>query len=138
MFGYDFNESEMKEYDFISKSFGRIDCKKALLEVYQSSDVFIFPSILESFGQTLYESMSCGLIPISYDVGFANEVIDDQYNGYIIANFDKEKLVDSFINLMSKNISDMKKNVRKSILKEFSKDIILEKHLSLIKNLRNA
>ena len=82
IFGYDFDESEIKQIKFDFINHGVINEEKKIIKIYQSSDVFFFPSSQESFGQTLIESMSCGLIPLSYNVGVAPDVIINSINGF--------------------------------------------------------
>lgn len=128
LFGYDFTDTELRDIPFKVKSHGVILDESKLITVYQSADVFIFPSVLESFGQTLFEAMSCGLVPISYKVGFANDIIKHKFNGFIVAPGDKNGLISCFNELVSMDIKVLKTNSRASVEKDFSAKIISKKH----------
>ncbi len=60
-----------------------------LAECYASADVFIFPSISETFGNVVLEAMSSGLLPVAYDYAAARQVIRSGENGWLAA-FDDE------------------------------------------------
>jgi glycosyltransferase involved in cell wall biosynthesis len=132
LFGYDFSQIEINEMPFEFINYGIIYDEEKIVEMYQNSDVFIFPSNQESYGQTLIESMSCGVIPIAYNVGIANYLIKNNENGYIVDIGDKEGLVTSFNNLISNDILSLKTAVRETILNKLSTDIVMNMHRNLI------
>ncbi|HHX68554.1 MAG TPA: glycosyltransferase [Gallicola sp.] len=137
VFGYNFSVDELKSFNLTIQSYGIVNDEDELISIYRNHDVFLFPSNQESFGQTLFEAMSCGLVPISYEVGAAPELIDDSKNGYLVKTGDKESLVDAFDKLMSRNIGNLKQNARRKIIDNFSKDILISLHLNMIFNLYN-
>jgi len=53
-------------------------------EQWQSADVFVFPSRLETFGIVLLEAMSFGVPVISADVGAARELLGDGRAGWLL------------------------------------------------------
>jgi glycosyltransferase involved in cell wall biosynthesis len=75
---------------------------EALAQHYASSDVFIFPSITETFGNVVTEAMASGLIVAAYDYAAGKLLIEDDING-IVASFDnKEHYLANLIQLISK------------------------------------
>ena len=54
-----------------------------LKSIYSASDLFIAPSIQESFGQTVLEAASCCLPSICFENNGMSEIIDHKINGYI-------------------------------------------------------
>ncbi len=59
-----------------------------LAHCYASADVFVFPSISETFGNVVLEAMSSGLLPVAYDYAAPRLVIRQGVNGWL-AEFDQ-------------------------------------------------
>jgi glycosyltransferase involved in cell wall biosynthesis len=56
-----------------------------LAVAYASSEVFVFPSTTETFGNVTLEAMACGLPPICARAGGAYGIIRDGWNGLLAA-----------------------------------------------------
>lgn len=56
---------------------------------YASGDIFIFPSITETFGNVVTEAMASGLVTLAYDYAAPRRFIQDHGNGFL-ANYDDE------------------------------------------------
>jgi glycosyltransferase involved in cell wall biosynthesis len=61
-----------------------------LAQHYASADVFIFPSITETFGNVTLEAMASGLAVVAYNYAAARQHIVHGENGFV-AEFDKEE-----------------------------------------------
>jgi len=55
-----------------------------LAEVYASSDILVFPSKTETFGNTVTEAMASGLITVSYNYAASAMHIKDEVNGLLV------------------------------------------------------
>jgi len=61
--------------------------------LYASADLFLFPSLTETFGNVTLEAMASGIATVAYDYGAAREYIDDGVNGRRVPREDAEGFV---------------------------------------------
>jgi glycosyltransferase involved in cell wall biosynthesis len=72
-----------------------------LSTIYASSDLFVFPSTTETFGNVVLEAMASGTVPVCSDEGGASSSIKNNYNGIICKakdSFDFSKKILTLIN----------------------------------------
>lgn len=72
-----------------------------LSTIFASSDLFVFPSTTETFGNVVLEAMASGLVPICSDAGGASSSIKHNHNGLICKakdSIDFSKKILSLIN----------------------------------------
>jgi glycosyltransferase involved in cell wall biosynthesis len=55
-----------------------------LVNAYQQSDLFVFPSVAEGFAQVLLEALACGLPILSTTNTAAPDLIDDGIQGFVV------------------------------------------------------
>ena len=78
-----------------------------LAQYYEKCDVFVFPSLGDSFGLVVLEAMSFGLPVICSDHAGASDVITDVENGYVVPVGDKEA-IENRLNHLYKHIDLLK------------------------------
>ena len=120
------------EYNFKSI----IKNEKELIKFYQNSDFFLNQSIQDAGPVMVNEALACGVPVISFKTGISNDVIRNNFNGYLVSDFSKKKLGDkiteiSKINL--KHLKEMKKNARKTAVKNFDINEKIKDILKIIK-----
>ena len=69
-----------------SYSLGYVSDEKRIVDIYNSVDVFVLPSLEDNLPNTIMEAMACGVPSVGYKVGGIPEMIDHQKNGYV-ANY---------------------------------------------------
>jgi glycosyltransferase involved in cell wall biosynthesis len=63
---------------------------KDLATAYASSDIFVFPSTTDTFGNVIIEAQASGVPVIVSDSGGPKELVDDQSNGLVTKSHDSE------------------------------------------------
>lgn len=68
--------------------------------IHEKGSIFLGTSRYEGFSLSLVEAMSQGIVPISFPVGVAPEIIKNEVNGYIVHSVDE----------MAERIEELEKN----------------------------
>jgi glycosyltransferase involved in cell wall biosynthesis len=55
-----------------------------LREWYSGADVFVFPSLFDTFGVVMIESMACGTPVVAYNVTGPKTIVKNDTNGYLV------------------------------------------------------
>lgn len=137
IFGSNNHEEIYNEFEHLGievESRGYIRESKELRDLYSEMDIFISPSLEESFGQTIAESMACGCIAIGYNMTGVEDIIDHMYNGYLAKNGNVEDLKNgiSWALLQIEKGFDREKSSIK-ISDRFNMDTIGEQYIKLYK-----
>lgn len=97
--------------------------------------IFTLPSFVEGSPKVLLEAMATGLVPVVTNFLTAKEVIKDEKDGFI-TNFDEKDFASKIKLLLSDEIlyKRMSQNAVLKIKKEFDQNILIEKEISVLKN----
>jgi len=72
-----------------------------LLSLYETSSVFVMPSLTEAFGVVFLEAMAAGVPVIGTAVGGIPEIVDDKKNGLLIPKNSPKELADAIIRVIN-------------------------------------
>ena len=106
-----------------------------LVYYLNQSDIFVFPSLSESFGMALAEALACGLPVIT--TKNADSIVKNRYNGLIIEENSVESLTKAIRTLVYDN--ELRKNLSnnaQSSLKEFTWEKYCEKLIKLCEEMQ--
>lgn len=96
-----FCENRMRNAVFIGKA-----DHESLAELYASSDVFVFPSVSESYGNVVIEAMASGLPCVIADGGGSKDFIENGINGFKCSPYDENDYTEKIeILLRNKELS---------------------------------
>ena len=94
-----------------------------LQNLYETSDIFVFPSLWEGFGMALAEAMSYGLPIVTTNAGAIPYLVKDGLNGFLVPPKDPEKLAQSIEKLVaSPELRVQFGEVNRKVAAEFSWD----------------
>lgn len=71
-----------------------------LSAIYASSDVFVFPSATDTFGNVVLEAQASGLPVIVSDEGGPKELMIHNETGYVVKANDRSALVNTLVSLI--------------------------------------
>ncbi|MGF7117965.1 glycosyltransferase family 4 protein [Methanobacterium oryzae] len=112
-----------------------------LLQLYNSSDLFVLPSIVDSQGNTeglgvvLLEAMACKLPVIGSDIGGIPDIIQNNKTGLLVPEKDISRLSKDIIQLIeNKDLRDnLASNGYNRVIDEFSWEKIAKKYIDVYK-----
>jgi len=92
---------EQVQRDCPEAIFAGMQTGESLAEHYASADLFLFPSLTDTFGNVVPEALASGLCVVSFNQAAAAELIQDGYNGRTVASGDVSSFVQAATNLAS-------------------------------------
>ncbi|MBF0379061.1 MAG: glycosyltransferase [Desulfamplus sp.] len=107
-------EQELSGYPVVFTGFLK---GEDLREAYASSDMFIFPSTTDTFGNVVLEAQSSGIPVIVTDKGGPRENMIHGKTGFVVTSDDAEDFAKAAMNLIDNPmlLSEMKKNAREYV-----------------------
>ena len=84
--------------DFI---FAGMQRGESLARHVASADLFVFPSLSETFGNVILEALAAGVPVVAYREGAAREHMTDGHNGYVIESGDEAAFIQAAVTLGS-------------------------------------
>lgn len=112
--------------------YGSIDNPYLMSIFYSAADVFVNPTMEESFGKTIVESLLCGTPVISTNEGIAKEIINDEC-GYIISDRQPSTIAYG-IKYVRNHLYDSSKIINKYV-PIFSPEKIVNEHIIMYNNI---
>ena len=109
-----------------------------LIKKYIESDLYVNLSRIESFGITFVEALASGIPVVSFDTKGVNEIIKDNYNGYIIKGEKIDLLHKKIkeISLDSSLIKNLQEGIKNST-NEYDLNLVTNKFLNIYEFLNN-
>ena len=107
----------------IEKKFlGEISSISEMNMIYNMTDIYILPSLIESFGQVFIEAGACGVPSVAFQNTAAEDVILHKSTGYL-AKYKSSKDIANGINWCKKNLISKKiicNKIRKNTINKYS------------------
>jgi len=107
-----------------------------LAAIYSAADVFVNPTLEDTFPTTNLESQSCGTPVITFETGGSPEAID-QFTGIIVEKGNTEKLIQAVKEVKKNTKSHYSNNCRDRVMDNFDKRSAFKNYIELYKELVN-
>lgn len=111
--------------------------RKELKDSYHNMGIYVQTSRTEAFGLSLVEAMASGMVPVSYPVGIATNIIKNGVNGYLVSST-KEAI--EVIKLLARNRAkqvEMSSLAKQTVSKRFNFSSIVSNYNRTIKAIIN-
>jgi glycosyltransferase involved in cell wall biosynthesis len=115
---------------------GHIEYQRLSL-AYSAADVFVIPSLQESFGNVVLESMACGTPVVGFAVGGIPDMVRPGITGLLVPPYDISALRAAILGLVQneKQRTEMSRNCRQIAVEEYSLELQARRYGQLYKNL---
>lgn len=88
-----FHNLEVHYKNYVRGEENMVDC-------YNASDLFIYPTRADNLPNSLVESIACGVPAVTFDIGGNKEIIEHDRNGIILPPFDLEAFATHTLDLL--------------------------------------
>ncbi len=109
-----------------------INNEEEMVELYNSVDAFVLPSLSENLPNTIMEAMACGVPCVAFDVGGIPEMIDHKENGFLARFQNVEDLANGIRYVLSpENNERLGKAAREKVLECYSDKIVAQQYIEV-------
>jgi glycosyltransferase involved in cell wall biosynthesis len=116
---------------------GKIDDDRVLSMAYSAADLFVIPSLQESFGQTVIEAMACGTPTVGFASGGITDTVRPGITGALAPTGDVPALRDAIARLLrdSAACGAMAITCRQTAIAEYALDVQARQYDALYRSL---
>lgn len=113
-------------------SLGYISNEKQLVNIYNSANVFVIPSLEDNLPNTIMEAMACGVPCVGFRVGGIPEMIDHKKTGYV-ANFKDATDLAIGINwvLQHPNATELSRQALAKVAQHYSQQAVASQYINV-------
>ncbi len=129
--------SQLKELiPFPVYSLDFVNDEKAMVNIYNSVDLYVTPSLEENLPNTIMEAMACGVPCVGFNIGGIPEMIDHLHNGYVA----EYKSAADFANGIHWTLTDseypsLSEEAARKVVTHYSEGIISKKYIDVYNNI---
>jgi glycosyltransferase involved in cell wall biosynthesis len=112
--------------------------QEELSSFYNSSDLFILPSIQDGFAMVVLQAMACGVPVICSKNSCGPDIIEHGVDGFVVNPVDLQSYI-SYIKILYKDrvlLSKFKSIVRKKVVNNFTWQMYAQRYSEILINLK--
>lgn len=132
VYGSDYDEELASKIHHPIHFLGRLNDPHQVALANAAADLFVSPTLAESFGLTLLENIKCGTPVISTRTTAVPEIVKEGQTGYLVPPKDAKAIADAIVAFMNKPW-----HITHDCDEFFSDQFIIAQHLSLIEQVQN-
>ncbi|MGK2907694.1 MAG: glycosyltransferase family 4 protein [Desulfuromonadales bacterium] len=131
--------AEMPEIGIPVTVLGRLD-DDALIAAYSAADVFVAPSLQESFCQTITEAMACGTPAVAFRTTGPLDLIEHLESGYLAQPYEVEDLARGILWVLADRDRQavLANRARRRAKDEFALEKVAQRYIELYQELLNS
>ena len=115
-----------------SYSLGYVSDEKRIVNIYNSVDVFVLPSLEDNLPNTIMEAMACGVPSVGFKVGGIPEMIDHMKNGYVANSRDAKNLAAGIHWVLCEaNAAALQKECVQKVMRCYSQNVVAMKYIEV-------
>ena len=115
---------------------GYVSEESAIVNVYNSADVYVLPSLEDNLPNTLMEAMACGVPCVGFRVGGIPEMIDHRRTGYLANMKDAADLAEGMRwTLSDANRDELRDNALKKVSHCYSQQSVAMRYIEVYNEL---
>jgi len=118
---------------------GHVSEDKTMAAVYSAADIFVLPTLADTFPNAVLESMSCGTPPITFAVGGCPELVRHMETGYLAQYKDPVDLAKGMSLLLDDDElrSRLRQRGLEVVQSEYQRDLEAKRFKSLYEDIYN-
>ena len=82
------------------QDYGYVSNPEIMAKLYSAADIYLFPTLAETFGMTVVEAMSCGLPIVTFKTGGVPEIVENEKSGFVVEYKNGEMLTNALSKLL--------------------------------------
>lgn len=125
IFGSGESEEVRSELPYPVRFMGEVGDEVTMALIDSASDVFVSPSLAESFGMTVLENILCGTPVVTFNNGGVTDFVIHKVNGYLADYMSVEDLANGILYCLDNSLSML-------VNQEFLSGQVIDQHRKLI------
>lgn len=124
----------MQPVDLAVTHLGFLADALSLRLAYSAADLFVAPSLMDAFGKTLAESLSCGTPVVCFNATGPKDIVEHQKTGYKAHPFEADDLAEGIewiVNLPREQYELLRRNSRERAVTYFDSRVIAKQYKEL-------
>src|SRR5260221_860343 len=125
IFGSEYDQATYDAVPYSVKILGKINDEMSMDIINNATDVFVSPSLAESFGLSFLENIMCNTAVVGFNVGGVSEIIEHKINGYLANYKSSEDLAEGIIYCLNNTLPMPKPT-------HYYKEVTIQKHMDFL------